>query len=329
VDIVGNRRASFIRCAQLRGIYSQRGGVLVLVVVVIAVLIQLVAFAVDIGSAYTAQRHIHIGTDAGALAGVGVFAKVPAAVNSLSIAQANVVPETREVALANGIKDAELIAGGGIVVGNWNRNTLTFTPEMTPLNAVSVGGRRDVAVFFGRIMGWSLLQPGVRSIAAAGGAGTATCLIPFGLDDDVLVGKDFGDVLDISHPSPGNWGKLDIGGNMSALPNFIDGMINGACGTSVSVDDPLSPGTGFAGVKQGFDGRIEINPIVIIPIVDHFGLGNSVDSNVVGFIVAELIAQIGNGSKWSGDIRFLDESAGTGIGGPNQPPFAKSRVLVQ
>ena len=308
---------------------SDCGGVIPLVAVVILVLLQSLSFAIDLGNAYVEQRKIHIAADAAALAGVAVYANVPGAIDSVAVAEASIVPEAREIANANGLSDQELVLGGGIIPGNWDPAARVFTARTPPLNAVRVLAGRNVPTFFARLFNWDFLQPKVYSTARIGGANRVQCAVPFGIDDDLLVGKEFGDVIFIGRESPGNWGKLDIGDNMSDGGQFEESMIEGICDVRLSVGDAVSPGTGFAGVRSGFDGRIEVNPIVIIPIVDEFHEGNSVDSIIMGFIAVEIISNGNRGAHWNGNIRLIDANAGTGTGGPLGPPFATSRVLVE
>src|SRR5262249_22676782 len=140
----------------------------------------------------------------------------------------------------------------------------TFVADTAPFNAVRVAARRQVPTAFGRILGFRELDPATHSIAYLSGTGSATCLAPFGITQAVVDANGYGNVIDISSPSPGNWGKLDIGGNMSSNPVFVDGMVNGLCNTTVNVGDAISPGTGFAGVINGFDGRYDVNPFMLI-----------------------------------------------------------------
>jgi hypothetical protein len=156
-----------------------------------------------------------------------------------------------------------------------------------------------VQAFFGAVLGIDTLRPNASAIAAVDGAGEVNCLIPFGLNASVLAGANFGDIITITGPSPGNWGKIDIDGNMSSNPVFVAAMTNLLCTSGVSIGDQFDPGTGFAGVLDGFEGRIALNPIVILPVVDHFPNGNSSKVTVVGFVAAKLLTndQVPNGNQ--------------------------------
>jgi len=142
-----------------------------------------------------------------------------------------------------------------------------------------------------------------------------------------MQGKHYGDTISISQPSPGDWGKLDVGGiNSSSGPVFFDSMQSGMCSAILKVGDTVSPGTGYAQVTPAFEERLDTNPIVTMPIVQAFGNGNS-QVTIVGFIVAELLTQGNNGSNWNGQIRFLREETGLGASGSVGQPYAMNRVL--
>jgi len=310
---------------------SEQGAVYVFVCFLLLIALQIVGLVTDFGISWNEERQLQIAVDAGALAGVNRYVTNPVTVNSLSAANLTVVPEAIEVAGANRTTSSEIVSAGGVVPGNYNPSTQVFSPLTTPLNALEVNSRKQVDTIFGRLLDWSSLVPEVSSLARIGASNRVSCLVPFGLDDDILVGRNFGDILDIGRNSPGNWGKLDIGGNMSSLPNFVDAMINGICGVVVNIGDQFDPATGFAGVRNGFDGRIASNPIVTLPVVDRFPNGNSQQITIMGFVVVELISQgRRNGANWNGTIRFLNRSTGLGVTGSIPgPPFASSRVLVR
>ena len=309
---------------------SEKGGVLPLLAVSILVLIQIVSFVVDFGFGWNTERQLQLAADSASLAGVEIFLQNPASKTSLANAQLSVIPEAQILAAANGVTQAEITYGGGITPGQYDDSNGTFSPLATPFDALEVKAKRSFPTFIAHMLGVNSLAPQVTSIAYAGSADNVDCLLPFALDDDVLAGINYGDTITIGNNSPGNWGKIDIGGNMSSNPVFVDAMTNGACSTPVSVGDQFDPGTGFAGVQNGFDGRIAVDPVATLPVVSHFPNGNH-PLTIVGFVVVRLEAQNGQGGiNWNGQITLLNESVGGGVSpNPANPPFAPGRVLVK
>lgn len=323
MSLTTNLNESLRESATRRDANPEGGSIFVIVLIFLIPMAGLVGLALDTGFTYYEERRMQIAADAGALAGVAKL------VNA-GVTSTQVTTEVEAIAGANGLGTGEITAGGGIDLGRWDPGTSTFTSGATPWNAVRVRARRTVGLLWAPLFNFFEFQPLVTSVAYISSTGSATCMVPFGLDDGVVAGVTYGSVLDISRPNAGNWGKLDIGGNMSSNPVFVAAMTNGVCSERLAIGDDVSPGTGFAGVVDGFNGRIEVNPIVILPVVNNFANGNSSDSVVVGFVAVELIGQgQGHGRNWSGQIRFLGTFVGETGGGPTTGPYAKVRVLVQ
>lgn len=307
------------------GNYSAEGFVIPLLAVSLVVLLTFVSFAVDLGAGYAEKRRLQIGTDAAALAGaLRLDGSLDAAAN-----QALVQPEAERAALANNITLVELNAMGGVRVGNWSPANKSFTPDAQPINAVRVMARRTQEVYFASVLGWTKLAPAARSIAARGGANAARCVVPFGIDQDHVNDKEFGDRLFVGFESPGNWGKLDVGGNMSGYGNFYDGFVDGVCGVTLRAGDMVLPAPGFAAVNNGFTDRIGRDPFVIIPIIDEWEQGSSDTVEVLGFVKVKLIDDGSTGHNWTGEVEFVEQFGGAGLGGPTGNPFMPSRALVQ
>ncbi len=302
--------------ASLSARREERGAVVLLAAVLAFALMGAAAISYDLGLARIRRLDAQVACDAGALAGVTQLMQGQTA----AVAQT----EARNVAsinLPNGIIQS-------VEIGRWDGANQAFVTTGLP-NAVRIFAAQSVPTVFSRVWGQLSTTPRTMAIATYDGSNDVNCLIPFGLEDDSLVGKNYGDTMTINHASPGNWGKLDIGGNMSSNPVFLAAMASGACSATVSIGDLLSPGTGFAGVVNGFDSRIASNPIVTMPIVNGFSNGNSSPVTVVGFVVAQLILQNGNGQNWSGQIRLLNEFAGNSSGGSIGAPGSHARFLVQ
>ena len=302
---------------------SQSGMVLIFVVTMLGFLLSMVAIALDLGFAWVEQRRMQIATDAAALAAVTRIDDSLSPSANLALA----TPEAIDISVANGLTTAELVRGGATDVGHWDGSS--YVVGGVPVNAIRVRAARSLPVQFARLLGWTHLTPGVESVARQTYPGKTNCLIPFGIKESVVSGLSFGSILNIGSRSPGNWGKIDIDGNMSSLPLFVDAMINGLCSREVSVGEQFNPGTGFAGIKQGFDARIPINPVVKIPIVDNFPSGSSAKIAIRGFAVVRLLTHGRSGANWSGEIEFLEEVVGSAGGGPSGSPFALGRALVR
>jgi hypothetical protein len=297
---------------------EEKGGLAVLVAFMTFSLIAITSLAADIGVAKSKRVNIQAATDMGALAGVHKLMVGGAQIS-------DVVNEARNIANAN--DGNATYATPEVGVWNWNNNTFTAGAAGTP-NAVRVTSTGSVSTYFAKIFGAENLSAASESIAAYGTPTASSCLIPFGLEDTVLDGHEYGDIIDISRASAGNWGKIDIDGNMSSNPAFIAAMTSGFCSRSVKLGDTFTSATGFAGVSNGFEDRMEINPIISMPVVQGFSNGNSTVT-VVGFVSVKLIMQQGHGNGWSGRIQFLQNAVGTSINGNVGEPWGNGLGLVR
>ncbi len=295
---------------------QEQGGVMVFVVLILGVLAGFAALAIDISRARDQDRLINWATDSAALAGVAKLI-VPGALD------ADVTAEARALALANGLNDTELTNGGGIQIGSWNSTTKVFVANGSPKNAVRVGAKRAVPTLLGRLMKQYTVNPRVDSIAMAS-AGTAACLKPFGIETEMLGNVSLLQSFTIggkgdAQSAPGNWGKVDIGDdNMSSGPVFEDAMLNGVCGTELHIGDTVSPGTGFAGLRDAFNTLYSLGQTTMfVALVDAFPNGNSGMATIQGF--AKILLQgptTGGGSNWTAQFKLLGlynspEEAGT------------------
>ncbi|MFN8388762.1 MAG: TadG family pilus assembly protein [Bdellovibrionota bacterium] len=300
---------------------SERGVSAILLAVTATAIVAVAALAIDLGEGFRQKRLLSIATDAGALYGAQALYYLHT--SNPTPTQANrIVADAANFTTENAPGTAPTVE-----LGVWNAGT--FTPASAGVNAVRVKNQKVMPTVFTGIWGINSILPNTESVAAMGPAGGADCLIPWGLAKSFLQGRNFGDTLTIPQQSNGNWGKLDINGNMSSGPNYLDAMEHGLCGYPLEVGDTVSPGTGNAQLQNAFDGRLASNPIVTIPIVNAFGNGNA-NVTIVGFAVVQLIAQRGNGGGWSGDFKLLDLPAGNGISStPIGSPYASTWALVK
>lgn len=301
------------------------GATFVTTALFIVALFGFAALSLDVANTFLEQRKEGIAADAAALAGATLLTNVVQNVGS-------VTTEARNLALANGLSDAEIAAGNGgaIEVGSWNGTNFTAGGTIGGrFNAVRVPARRNVAMNFAKVVGFGTMNPAVESVAMLTGANEVTGAIPFGLGANVLDGKGFDPTNNIvvlsGTQNSGSWGKLDLCGiNMSSNPNTTYYIANGVPCT-ISIGES-SAGAGVSGLKQAFD-PIE-GEIRIFPIVDQFGPGNS-GGTIEGFILAKVIDSSGNGQNWQLTLELIPGLVGNGGGGPGGPPYAQNRVLVK
>jgi len=292
------------------------GAMVLLVSIMATALLGMAALAVDIGLARSKRFDLQVAADAGALSAIRLL-------TVSGVTMDEIRTEARLMALQNS-PGATVTAE----VGRWTGSTF-LTGNGVAVNAVRVVATESVPTAFAKIWRIFSTEPLARAIAMNGGSNDVNCVIPFGIEDRVIRNSRYGDTLDLSRASAGNWGKLDIDGNMSNGNAFVTAMTSGFCSRTISIGDQISPGTGFARVDEGFEQRRQLNPIVIMPIVSGFSNGNSQPVIVRGFIVARLISQgQGNGARWTGRIQFLNDYVGNSIFGNITEPLGQGRQLV-
>lgn len=312
------------------------GFAIIALVVTLLMLFAFLALAIDAGYAYVERRRMHAATDAAALTGAWLMVRDDFDNSSPSNSDAaDVISTARAAAAANGLPSAIITAGGGIQVGYWNRSISppTFTPNGTPVNAVEVRARRTLPLRFSAVNHYPALSPHVRSIASVEPAGAATCVLPFGIERHLVEEKEFGDTILVDRQSPGDWGKLDICASdepvncMSAGPRFEEAMRTNVCLERLEEGSTVSPGTGFAGIKDAFEERLANNPLITVAVVQEFPEGNSSDALIVDFISGIIQSVSGSGNNWEIEIELTDAAQEGGGGGSVGPEF-KARELV-
>jgi len=311
------------------------GAVMVLFSFFLAALIGIAAIVVDIGSAYVQDRRIQYGSDAAALAGVEAIANG---------AWEFAAEEAEIIALANGITSGELAGGTGIELGIWNPETAGFVvldeTAYSNANAVRVGARRHAQTFFGRFFYTYNIPVARLGIAALPIEQSSACLKPFGLQGSDLPQPwdiDWGvTTFPIGNNSPGNWGKLNLGGNnMSSGPAFIEAMLNGTCDL-VFVGDETEPvlvpvATGFAGVKDAFNNLFnhedESKRKMVLAVVSDFPSGASQPVTIQSFLEVELVAlTVGGGQNWTGTLKLISET--TNLSDINEETVGPRKIVL-
>lgn len=311
---------------------SESGFVLVFAGIMLVLLFSFGALAVDLGLTYTERHRLQIAADHASVAGMREMVLNSAATVDSVYAAALAVAE------ANGMTASELSGATGIQVGIWNQTTSTFLPgsasgPITVENAVKVSAKRSVKTVFSSLMGHAVLTPFATVIARAGIPDTVTCLVPFGIEPEIIENLTYGDEFvirarDIQQGAggSGNWGKLNLSGSMHGRDAFIDAMsgLHG-CNYPQQIGDMVESEPGFSGVDDGLNQII--NKKITLGVTDGFLAGRS-DIQLLGFITARFTGSVGNGNNWEGTFTIEKDTNGSGDGGPGDYG-ERNIVLVQ
>ena len=309
--------------------HREGGVVLVFLAITLVVILAAAAYTVDFGRALKVKRDLQIASDAAAIS----------AANLLPASDATVLQEVRAILTANGVNGTT--EAQSIECGVWDTTAKTFTSCSGPCtgacpctscsdgvaNSVQIRSKRDVGTTLARLVGVNTLQPDVLAVAIRDGS-TGGCIRPFGILrsilDSVAVGQEF---TVGGKQAPGNWGKLDIGGNMSSGNNFESAMLNGVCNAQIAVGGTVSTGTGFGGsISHVLDDfslpTYQSNALnMLIALVDGF---TNNTSTMLEFARVDFVRQSGSGSNWQGTFRLVARDQV-----PPTPPGAGPRELVK
>lgn len=313
---------------------NERGGTLVLVTIFTVALFGFAALSIDVSRVFQEQRHVNVGTDAGALAGVILLTNPPPHDSTLV---SMVVTEAQLIASANGVTATEVAAGarggfpGQIQVGIWTNGAFlaNATSSSGRYRAVRVPARRSVDLYFAKVVGLDNMRPAVSSVAGLDPAGSAPNVIPFGITIDQVTNHVFGETLTLNDPTlgSGKWGKIDVA-NYQNTGDWANDMDADGCGCTVSVGPvPVIPGN--AQVVQSW-AALPVGTELIMPVVSNTSFsGGSGVAQIVGFVKVKLVSSSGHGSNWTGEVQFLDTVVGGTGGGTCPEPCVSTRVLVQ
>lgn len=280
------------------------------------------AFAIDGGMAHVNQRRIHIAADAASLAGASLF--------SPTVLDNDIYSEARRVAALNGVSNSEI---SSIQCGKWDTisgvssfraccGSLQTCPCVNCRDAtadsVRVITRRTVPTTFARIMNLNSLSPSGLSVAKA--VRSSTCVKPIGVEAATLSGVSVGSTFTLSKNSPGNWGKLNLGGvNMASGQNFEDAMLTNSCPayTVVTPGQPVPVGTGFGGsIKDVMEEVLASNLNQGIYLILNSPFPNGSGSVTVNEILkVDFLGATGQGANWVGSFRLVERNASPGANG--------------
>lgn len=166
----------------MRSLNRRRGVVNIWVILVLFLMVGLVGWACDLGWSALVLNQLQAAADASALAGAAKVKtdQTEARIRAQNLAVANRAANTP---LRINLNDANA-AGGDIVLGIYDKQNNTFTPDIVSPNAVQVVANRTtssidgaVNLVFGPIFGASTVELSASAIAIAQGASGAAVIV--------------------------------------------------------------------------------------------------------------------------------------------------------
>ncbi|HEY3394325.1 MAG TPA: pilus assembly protein TadG-related protein [Lacipirellulaceae bacterium] len=309
----------------------RRGAILVLAAVMVAVLLGIVAFAVDYGHLLKVRTDLQRTADASALAAVQDLIRKADGTQDVNAAR-----ETARTYARDNVNNASFqLPESDILIGRYDPDSIYS--NVTLLNdgtfdAVRVTARRDgaanpeVPLFFARILGMDEAPVTARATAIlqkASVMGPGADVLPFAtpkfLWDSLSAGDQWtlygdGQITDGDGNSvPGNWGTVDIGSTNNSTSEMNDQILNGLGQDDLNAlqSDGRIPDSSYidstqpiwlqgepglsAGLKQSVEAVHGTKKV--IPIFDQLGGGggNTSEFHIVGWGVVTVID-----SHWHG-----------------------------
>ncbi len=246
-----------------RGSTLRRGVVAVKVALLLPVLFGFVALGVDVGLMFNARQELQRAADASALAAVGTLAQSGSVANSRALAQAAAV----DCALLNDVvgEPLTLIVPDDVEFGQAERKAVgqpfTFSPNVSPMNAVRVTGRRTegapdgpIPLYFAAIFGRSFSE----------WTATATAM---------MRPRDIAIVADLSNSHNNDSELRQIQSVLINLHEVWAGTFPRGDWPGWSNDDPQAQGWGWGFFKErgrgfGYDSRFQ--PSVEVDYPDRY-----------------------------------------------------------
>ena len=251
---------------------EQKGGVKILVALLLPFLLGLTALVVDAGLLYLTKCQLQTMADAGALAGAQDLIKTPSQ------------------ALTN---------GKGFAYKNGNKSD-TVTPTVIGKNKdnLKVDVSRNVDLLFAQIFGIKSTAVKATATATISPAGGATGVIPIGIENKTFVfGQEYILKEGGGNGYCGNYGPLALGGKGGNI--YRENLEKGYSGP-LKVGDkvPTETGNMVGPTNQGLKLRIDSDPfstcttvkpgskrIVIVPIIHSFAVNGRKDVLIDGFAI--------------------------------------------
>ena len=154
---------------------DQRGAVAIIVGISLVLILGIAALAVDGGYLYVLKNRLQVSADSAALAGASVL-PVEGDVRSVAVEYAG-----KNLPAAD---HGMVLADADVVLGNWDKDTRTFTPAGVPINAVMVTTKRAEAndnpapLYFAKVLGFQETDVETMAIAwPAPGEGDEFCIL--------------------------------------------------------------------------------------------------------------------------------------------------------
>jgi len=332
---------------------DERGAVLPLTAMMIAVAVWCMALAVDLGHLYLVKCELQRGADAGAMAAaLGLFAVPPGAQNPTSAAPdcGRAFSTCQSVVAGNQADGAALqVLSSDVTFGSWNAVSRTFTSTgctASLVNAVKVVVRKDntangaVSMFFAGLMpqGLSSVNLSAQAIGLTGYAG----YVPPG-------GGCFPLAIDLAKTPPGHAGEpIRIDLNPTTTDNgcwhtFDDGspgakdlrgLVNGSTPSpTLKVGDQIRVTEGVSDsvlqeLQKEFNRR-DGDWTVLVPVIQ--GDSHTGWAEVLGFVAFKLTLVDAHGTdKRLEGVTVADYVApGVAPGGSNYGLWAGLPKLVQ
>ena len=187
---------------------NSRGGVLVLVALLMTVLVGVAALAIDIGYISTTKNELQNVADAAALAATGELGRYYIDISTDGTYDSDYGDTIRDVAIEAGLNN---MAGGlaitvsQVLIGSWDGDTHTFTNATTYPNAVKVsalraeGANGPITSFFAGVFEIPSFDVDTDAVAALTGQGILVpgeSKLPLGVSEQWFVDSDGDGVKD-------------------------------------------------------------------------------------------------------------------------------------
>jgi Flp pilus assembly protein TadG len=335
---------------------DERGGVTLIVALLLVPMLLLIAFTLDLGMAYAQAQAFAAGSDSAALAIAGAkranlnaHPSAPGNCQSLVDTDAGqALAIAKKQADANRPYDLKATTGQVDVHVALTCVDATGAPDANGVLRVRVTVQRDVPTTLGKLAGVDSIKASRQATAGLGVSGVVKGgAFPLTICDEqakAIMSRAISspyptEVIDVdkvwkadcsSKNGSGNWGWLDCGGN--GIPTLVDAILNGC-----DIDLTLSGSPPTITVDGTPGNRINAGPVgsaldsvkgqvIALPVYDKItGTGANTQYRIVGFINLKFIDY----DKRSGNItvQYVSYSPvgsitpGCGIGGTGCATF--------
>jgi hypothetical protein len=295
---------------------NERGQVIVLTVISLAVLLGMSALVLDVGAWFHEKRQLQATADAAALAGAQALPDTPGTAQNMAVTYAD--------------------KNGGGVLGS----DVTISSTYNSNDTISVAAKKNQPGFFSRVFGVNAVDVGAKAKALVGITNQAMYVAPMVVHCNHPLIQNCNDngkrpqmnvptTLDYSPsltPPPGAFGMLNLAGGQNPgsseeaywISNGYSGYLN------VNQNYFSDPGAKFSSenIQAALQGRVNGTPL-LFPVYEHTGSqGSNGYYYVIGWIAFELTSFTVHGNTASLSGYFVDYIAhgilsSSGGGPPN------------